>query len=52
MHRCTQTARSKGQDGVYRLALGRSSPIAAFFGALFYTRMIALPWLNGEGEKF
>jgi Heme/copper-type cytochrome/quinol oxidase, subunit 3 len=25
---------------------------AAFFGALFYARMIALPWLNGEGEKF
>ena len=23
---------------------------AAFFGALFYTRQFALPWLNGEGD--
>jgi len=24
---------------------------AAFFGALFYIRVFALPWLDGEGEK-
>ncbi len=24
---------------------------AAFFGALFYIRVLALPWLGGEGEK-
>ena len=24
---------------------------AAFFGALFYTRMFAVPWLGGEGAK-
>lgn len=24
---------------------------AAFFGALFYVRTLALPWLGGEGEK-
>lgn len=24
---------------------------AAFFGALFYVRMFAVPWLGGEGEK-
>lgn len=24
---------------------------AAFFGALFYTRMFALPWLAGEGDR-
>jgi cytochrome c oxidase subunit 3 len=24
---------------------------AAFFGALFYTRQLAVPWLGGEGEK-
>lgn len=24
---------------------------AAFFGALFYTRMFAIPWLGGEGVK-
>ncbi len=24
---------------------------AAFFGALFYIRFLALPWLGGEGEK-
>jgi len=24
---------------------------AAFFGALFYTRMLAVPWLGGEGVK-
>jgi cytochrome c oxidase subunit 3 len=24
---------------------------AAFFGALFYTRVLAVPWLGGEGEK-
>jgi cytochrome c oxidase subunit 3 len=25
---------------------------AAFFGALFYARQLALPWLGGEGSKF
>ncbi len=24
---------------------------AAFFGALFYTRMFAVPWLGGEGDR-
>src|SRR5690554_4415535 len=24
---------------------------AAFFGALFYVRVLALPWLSGEGDK-
>ncbi|HEY5558724.1 MAG TPA: cytochrome c oxidase subunit 3 [Steroidobacteraceae bacterium] len=24
---------------------------AAFFGALFYTRQLSVPWLGGEGEK-
>ncbi len=24
---------------------------AAFFGALFYVRMFAIPWLGGEGAK-
>jgi len=24
---------------------------AAFFGALFYVRMLAVPWLGGEGDK-
>ena len=32
MHRCTQTAWSKGQDGGHRLALGRACGIKAFFG--------------------
>ncbi|MEM6638501.1 MAG: cytochrome c oxidase subunit 3, partial [Pseudomonadota bacterium] len=25
---------------------------AAFFGALFYTRVLVLPWLGGEGNNF
>jgi cytochrome c oxidase subunit 3 len=25
---------------------------AAFFGALFYVRMLSVPWLGGEGAKF
>jgi cytochrome c oxidase subunit 3 len=25
---------------------------AAFFGALFYTRQLSVPWLGGEGSKF
>ena len=45
------------EDRTYRYAMmwfifSEVMFFAAFFGALFYTRMIALPWLNGEGEKF
>ncbi|ROO27812.1 MFS transporter [Salinisphaera orenii MK-B5] len=45
------------EDMTYRWAMGwfifsEVMFFGAFFGALFYTRMIALPWLNGEGEKF
>ena len=30
--------------------IARSPWIAAFFGALFYTRLYGLPWLGGDGD--
>src|SRR5207245_4293167 len=52
------------QHGVYNLQVDRSFRMAmmwfifsevmffaAFFGALFYARMLSVPWLGGEGVK-
>jgi len=54
----------ENQAGVYNLQVDRSFRMgmswfifsevmffAAFFGALFYARELALPWLSGEGAK-
>ena len=48
------------EDGDRRLARGRLEPtlekfegarVAAFFGALFYARVISVPWLAGAGIR-
>ena len=46
---------NKQVDGSFRLGmvwfiLSEVFFFAAFFGALFYARQFALPWLNGEGD--
>jgi len=43
-------------DGSYRMGMmwfifSEVMFFAAFFGALFYVRMFAVPWLGGEGDK-
>jgi cytochrome c oxidase subunit 3 len=58
------TVVNENQHGVYNLAVDRSFRMgmmwfifsevmffAAFFGALFYARQLAVPWLGGEGVK-
>jgi len=55
----------ENQKGLYNLQVDRSFRMgmmwfifsevmffAAFFGALFYARMLSVPWLGGEGVKF
>ena len=55
---------AESQKGLYSLQLDRSFRMgmawfifsevmffAAFFGALFYARVLAVPWLGGEGDK-
>ncbi len=55
---------AENQQGVYNLQFDRSFRMgmmwfifsevmffAAFFGALFYARMLAIPWLGGHGVK-
>ena len=57
------TVIGENQRGMYNMAVDRSFRMgmmwfifsevmffAAFFGALFYARQFALPWLNGEGD--
>ncbi len=58
------TVINENQHGVYNQAVDRSFRMgmmwfifsevmffAAFFGALFYARQLAVPWLGGEGVK-
>src|SRR5205814_1433461 len=58
------TVIGENQHGVYNLQVDRSFRMgmmwfifsevmffAAFFGALFYARVLAVPWLGGEGVK-
>jgi cytochrome c oxidase subunit 3 len=58
------TVIAENQKGMYNLAVDRSFRMgmmwfifsevmffAAFFGALFYARNLAVPWLSGEGVK-
>ncbi|HPF26209.1 MAG TPA: cytochrome c oxidase subunit 3 [Steroidobacteraceae bacterium] len=58
------TVIGENQRGIYNLAVDRSFRMgmmwfifsevmffAAFFGALFYARSLAVPWLGGEGTK-
>jgi cytochrome c oxidase subunit 3 len=58
------TVIGENQHGIYNLQVDRSFRMgmmwfifsevmffAAFFGALFYARMLAVPWLGGEGVK-
>ncbi len=58
------TVIGENQHGIYNLAVDRSFRLgmmwfifsevmffAAFFGALFYARELAVPWLGGEGVK-
>ena len=58
------TVIGENQKGVYNLRVDRSFRLAmmwfifsevmffaAFFGALFYARMFAVPWLGGQGVK-
>jgi cytochrome c oxidase subunit 3 len=58
------TVVNENQKGMYNLHVDRSFRMgmmwfifsevmffAAFFGALFYARQFALPWLSGEGAK-
>ena len=59
-----RTVISENQAGMFNLDVDRSFRMgmswfifsevmffAAFFGALFYARTLALPWLSGEGAK-
>jgi cytochrome c oxidase subunit III len=59
------TVIGENQHGVYNLQVDRSFRMgmmwfifsevmffAAFFGALFYARILAVPWLGGHGTKF
>ena len=59
-----RTVIGENQQGVYNLDVDRSFRMgmiwfifsevmffAAFFGALFYARQLAVPWLGGEGTK-
>ena len=59
------TVIGENQHGIYNLQVDRSFRMgmmwfifsevmffAAFFGALFYARMLAVPWLGGQGVKF
>src|ERR1700687_6259263 len=58
------TVIGENQKGMYNLAVDRSLRMgmmwfifsevmffAAFFGALFYARMLSVPWLGGQGVK-
>jgi cytochrome c oxidase subunit 3 len=58
------TVIDENQQGMYNMAVDRSFRMgmmwfifsevmffAAFFGALFYARSLAVPWLGGEGVK-
>jgi cytochrome c oxidase subunit III len=58
------TVIGENQQGIYNMAVDRSFRMgmmwfifsevmffAAFFGALFYARSLAVPWLGGEGVK-
>ncbi|MGH8495281.1 MAG: cytochrome c oxidase subunit 3 [Gammaproteobacteria bacterium] len=59
------TVIGESESGAYNLQVDRSFRIAmmwfifsevmffaAFFGALYYARQLALPWLGGEGTEF
>jgi cytochrome c oxidase subunit 3 len=59
-----RTVISENQKGMYSMAVDRSFRMgmmwfifsevmffAAFFGALFYARSLAVPWLSGDGVK-
>ena len=58
------TVIGENQHGIYNLQVDRSFRMgmmwfifsevmffAAFFGALFYARVLSVPWLGGEGVK-
>ncbi len=58
------TVIGENQRGIYNMAVDRSFRMgmmwfifsevmffAAFFGALFYSRLLAVPWLGGQGVK-
>jgi len=58
------TVIGENQQGIYNLQVDRSFRMgmmwfifsevmffAAFFGALFYARMLSVPWLGGQGVK-
>jgi cytochrome c oxidase subunit 3 len=50
------TVIGENQQGMYNMAVDRSFRMgvmffAAFFGALFYARDLAVPWLSGDGVK-
>src|SRR6266481_3239277 len=58
------TVIGENQQGMYNMAVDRSFRMgmmwfifsevmffAAFFGALFYARMLSVPWLGGQGVK-
>jgi cytochrome c oxidase subunit 3 len=60
-----RTVIGESQGGLYNEGVDRSFRMgmmwfifsevmffAAFFGALFYTRNLSVPWLGGEGSKF
>jgi cytochrome c oxidase subunit III len=59
------TVIGENQHGIYNMQVDRSFRMgmmwfifsevmffAAFFGALFYSRVLSVPWLGGEGVKF
>src|SRR6185503_18366418 len=59
------TVIGENQHGMYNMQVDRSFRMgmmwfifsevmffAAFFGALFYARMLSVPWLGGQGVKF
>ncbi|MGH8260771.1 MAG: cytochrome c oxidase subunit 3 [Steroidobacteraceae bacterium] len=59
------TVIGENQHGIYNLQVDKSFRMgmmwfifsevmffAAFFGALFYARMLSVPWLGGQGVKF
>jgi cytochrome c oxidase subunit 3 len=60
-----RTVIGENQQGIYNMQVDRSFRMgmmwfifsevmffAAFFGALFYARMLSVPWLGGQGVKY
>ncbi|TAM11766.1 MAG: cytochrome c oxidase subunit 3 [Nevskiaceae bacterium] len=57
VHESERGAYNRQVDMTYRMGMGwfifsEVCFFGAFFGALFYTHVLSIPWLGGEGAKF